>query len=55
MDLGGEGGPSGPNILVLVKAYKARMSLCGLFFVFCFLGPHLQHMEVSSLGVESEL
>ena len=25
------------------------------FFMFCFLGPHLQHMEVPSLGVESEL
>ena len=26
-----------------------------LFFVFCFLGPHPQHMEVPRLGVESEL
>ena len=25
------------------------------FFFFGFLGPHLQHMEVSMLGVESEL
>ena len=24
-------------------------------FFFCFLGPHLQHMEVPRLGVESEL
>ena len=24
-------------------------------FVFAFLGPHLWHMEVSRLGVESEL
>ena len=24
-------------------------------FVFCFLGPHLQHMEVPRLGVQSEL
>ena len=23
--------------------------------LFCFLGPHLQHMEVPSLGIESEL
>ena len=23
--------------------------------IFCFLGPHLQHMEVPRLGVESEL
>ena len=26
-----------------------------LFFFFCFLGLHLQHMEVPRLGVESEL
>ena len=27
-----------------------------LFFFFCFfLGPHLWHMEVAGLGVESEL
>ena len=25
------------------------------FFIFCFLGPHSQHMEVPRLGVESEL
>ena len=25
------------------------------FFSFCFLGPHLQHMEVPRQGVESEL
>ena len=24
-------------------------------FVFCFLGPHLRHMEVPRLGVESKL
>ena len=24
-------------------------------FVFVFLGPHLQHMEVPRLGVQSEL
>ena len=24
-------------------------------FIFCFLGPHLQHMEVPRLGVKSEL
>ena len=30
----------------------------GVLFVcscFCFLGPHMQHMEVARLGVESEL
>ena len=25
------------------------------FFLFCFLGLHLQHMEVPRLGAESEL
>jgi len=25
------------------------------FFIFCFLGLHVQHMEVPSLGVELEL
>ena len=25
------------------------------FFLFCFLGPNLQHMEVPSLGVKLEL
>ena len=24
-------------------------------FVFCFFGPHPQHMEVPRLGVEAEL
>ena len=26
-----------------------------LFVLFCFLEPHLQHMEVPRLGVELEL
>ena len=26
-----------------------------LLLLFCFLGPHVQHMEVPRLGVESEL
>ena len=25
------------------------------FLLFCFLGPHQRHMEVSRLGVKSEL
>ena len=33
--------------------------MCGIyyafFFFFVFLGPHLWHMEVPRLGVESEL
>ena len=31
-----------------------RVDGLGLFFCF-FLGPHLRHMEVPRLGVESEL
>ena len=37
---------------------KVRMICKGSFvfvFVFCFLGPYPQHMEVPRLGVESEL
>ena len=26
-----------------------------MIFYFCFLGPHLRHMEIPKLGVESEL
>ena len=26
-----------------------------LFVLFCFLGPHLQHLEVPRLGVQLEL
>ena len=29
--------------------------LFSFFFSFCFLGLHLQHMDVSRLGVKSEL
>ena len=27
----------------------------GFLFLFCFLGPHLQHMDVPRLGVKLEL
>ena len=29
--------------------------LLNFFFFFCFAGPHPRHMEVTRLGVESEL
>ena len=29
--------------------------VCLFVFFFCFLGPHLWHMEVPKLGVEMEL
>ena len=31
------------------------MHLFGLLFCFVFLGPHMQHLEVTKLEVESEL
>ena len=42
---------NGKNIFGFIKRY---CMLCKFFFSF-FLGPHLQHMEVPRLGVESEL
>ena len=34
---------------------KFRMNISAKFFVlFCFLGPHLRHMEVPRRGIESE-
>ena len=35
---------------ILTPGFKS-----GFLFVCLFLGPHLQHMEVPSLGVELEL
>ena len=29
--------------------------VCFVLFCFCFVGPHLQHMEAPRLGVELEL
>ena len=40
-----------PRVLS-VTVDRARESF---FFFFFFLGPHLQHMDVPRLGVESEL
>ena len=36
------------------EPYKGGIFLF-FFFFFFFLGPYLQHMEVPSLGVKSEL
>ena len=37
------------------KYFEIIKPLFFFFFFFCFLGSHLWHMEVSRLGVESEL
>ena len=37
----------------LLHAILVQLTI--FFFCFCSLGPHPQHMEVSRLGVESEL
>ena len=36
------------------KSYSWKKKSSKLLF-FCFLGPHVRHMEVSRLGVKSEL
>ena len=36
-----------PQLLALDRSYY--------LFIYCFLGPHPQHMEVPRLGVQSEL
>jgi len=43
--------------LTLQESSETNFFLLFLFFIFifCFLGPHLQHMEVPRLGVKSEL
>ena len=39
-----------PGFIVITS-----ISISFLFFLFVFLGPHLQYMEVPRLGAESEL
>ena len=47
------------SLLAKVAAGKVRYSIifccCWLVCLFCFLGPHLRHMQVPQPGVESEL
>ena len=35
------------------KPQNKKLILQGFLFVFCFLGPHLQHMEVLRLWFQS--
>ena len=41
--------------IFLVQNENLRVIFFFFFFNFCFLGLRLQHMEVPSLGVKSEL
>ena len=41
-------------LIIVVKKLPTKGDSC-TFLLFLFLGPHLRHMEVPRLGVESEL
>ena len=41
-----------PRVFLVNQSVIYKQQLCAFFF---FLGPHLRHMEVPRLGVESEL
>ena len=55
--------PSLENTVCHVALWRCPIAGPGVFifnlfvclFVFCFLGQNLRHMEISRLGVESEL
>ena len=57
-DLGGSGIGFRIHFYISTYAfplYNNENLLLGLFFIFFpFVGPHLQHMEIPRLGVESE-
>ena len=40
---------------IVSQRYSNKLFFCFLLCLFVFSGPHLQHMEVSRLGVQSEL
>ena len=44
-----------PQRLHVVRPFNFFFLFFFLFFLFFFLWPYLQHMEVSGLGVKSEL
>ena len=44
-----------PDWLKSILTTFTSVQPCLSFFFLCFLGPHMQHMEVPRLGVESEL
>ena len=48
--------PASSWILIrLVTLWATKGTPCGFFFFLIFLGPHLHHMEVPWLGVQSKL
>ena len=44
-----------PVFIICHLPYSFFFIFICLFIYFCWLGPHLQHMEVPRLGVEWEL
>jgi len=44
-----------PDINTDTRYYLLKLTYIFFFFFLVFLGPHLWHMEVPRLGVESEL
>ena len=42
-------------IILYHKILEDSKEKCIFFFFFCFLGPHPRHMEVSRLGLKSDL
>ena len=47
--------PPSPTIPVALHQLRDAEEYTGTIFLFVFLGPHPQHMEVPRLGVEAEL
>ena len=51
----GPGSIPGPGTHTCLRYGQTNKKTKYAFFFFCFLGPHLPHMEVPRLGIESEL
>ena len=46
---------AGKSLLFFPERRTKATFLFLFFYLFCLLGPHLQHIEVPRLGVKSEL
>ena len=44
-----------PSSRPLFCLFRTFLFFILFYFIFCFLGPHLRHMEVPRLGVKSDL